>query len=74
MDNDRLVAMANQIAIFFRSYPMATAVEGVADHIVQFWDPRMRARLVKQVAQTSEGVDPLVAEAVARVAALQDHR
>ncbi len=39
MTQDRMVTMANQIATFFRSYPHEEAVEGVATHIRQFWDP-----------------------------------
>ena len=52
MNTDDLVKMANQIADYFRAYPEDEAVEGVAEHIRQFWDPRMRdglrARLQSQ--------------------------
>lgn len=46
----RLVIMANQIAQFFASYPHAEAVAGVASHINQFWDPRMRRRFLEAAA------------------------
>jgi formate dehydrogenase subunit delta len=37
-----LLRMAGQIAIFFRSYPDAEAVDGIADHINRFWSKKMR--------------------------------
>ena len=40
--NDKLVRMANQIALFFRSYPENEAVAGIHNHIVAFWTPKMR--------------------------------
>ena len=57
--------MANQIAAFFRSYPHDTAVEGIAGHIRQFWERRMRDQLYAHVEAGGEGLDPLVIEAVA---------
>ena len=65
MTTERLVHMANQIAAFFRSYPHATAVEGIAGHIRQFWERRMRDQLYAHVEAGGEGLDPLVVEAVA---------
>lgn len=65
MTPDRLVHMANQIAAFFRSYPHDTAVEGIAGHIRQFWERRMRDQLYAHVEAGGEGLDPLVIEAVA---------
>ncbi len=59
--------MANQIATFFRSYPHETAVDGVATHIRQFWEKRMRAQLLDYVATGGEKLDPLVLEAVERL-------
>jgi formate dehydrogenase subunit delta len=65
MTPERLVHMANQIAAFFRSYPHDTAVEGIAGHIRQFWERRMRDQLYAHVEAGGEGLDPLVIEAVA---------
>jgi hypothetical protein len=45
MSPDKLRYQANQIATFFASQPEAEQIEGVADHINKFWDPRMRAQL-----------------------------
>ncbi len=63
--DERLVYMANQIARFFASMPHDAAVEGIAKHIADFWDPRMRARIRVQAATGGEGLDPLAREAVA---------
>ena len=65
MTPERLVHMANQIAAVFRSYPHDTAVEGIAGHIRQFWERRMRDQLYAHVEAGGEGLDPLVIEAVA---------
>jgi hypothetical protein len=45
MSPDKLRYQANQIATFFASQPESEQIEGVADHINKFWDPRMRAQL-----------------------------
>jgi formate dehydrogenase subunit delta len=67
MTQDRMVTMANQIATFFRSYPHEEAVEGVATHIRQFWDPRMRRTLLAHIEAGGEGLEALVLEAVGRL-------
>lgn len=66
MTTERMLTMANQIAGFFRSFPHEEAVEGVAAHIRQFWDPRMRRKLFDHVAAGGEGLDALVLEATVR--------
>jgi len=63
-----LVRKANQIAAFFRPYPEAEAAAGVAKHMRDFWDPRMRRLLAAHVAAGGAGLDPL-ALAGARLAA-----
>ncbi len=60
---DKLAAMANQIATFFRSYPDDKAIAGIASHIEAFWTPRMRETL-RVHAPTHVGLDPLVVRAV----------
>jgi formate dehydrogenase subunit delta len=67
METERLVSMANQIAAFFRPYPEAEAVTGVADHIRQFWDPRMRAALARHLEAGGAGLDPLALAAARRL-------
>ncbi len=64
---DRLVSMANQIASFFASYPHAEAVAGVANHINQFWDPRMRRRFLAAAEARRAELHVLVADALGAV-------
>jgi formate dehydrogenase subunit delta len=46
MDIQHLIKMANNIGSFFEAEPdKAEAVKGVADHIKNFWDPRMRRQI-----------------------------
>jgi formate dehydrogenase subunit delta len=61
---ENMVHMANQIALFFGSYPREEAVAGVADHIAKFWERRMRRQLHEYVAQGGGGLNELVREAV----------
>lgn len=61
---DRLVYMANQIGKFFEVQKHERAVPGIAKHIKDFWDPRMRARMEDHLAAGGEGLAPLVFEAL----------
>jgi len=67
MSPDKLRYQVNQIATFFASQPEAEQVEGVADHINKFWDPRMRAQLFEITDQSTEGVKPMVVAALEKV-------
>lgn len=50
MDAEKLVKMANQIASFFEGEPeRADALEGIANHLSRFWEPRMRRELLALV-------------------------
>ncbi|MCC7047074.1 MAG: formate dehydrogenase subunit delta [Alphaproteobacteria bacterium] len=62
-DADKIVHMANQIATFFKTGDAARAVAGTRDHIVKFWDPRMRARLVAIAESGGSGLDPVALQA-----------
>ncbi|WP_293905450.1 formate dehydrogenase subunit delta [Phenylobacterium sp.] len=64
---ERLIYMANQIAKFFAAQAGDPA-EGVAGHLRSFWDPQMRAELVAWNAAGGDGLDPISAEAVGRLA------
>lgn len=74
MDAQRLVVMANQIAEFFAGMPdHAEAVDGVAAHLRQFWEPAMRQELLAHVSDLArnprlhagaEPLHPLLAEAL----------
>jgi formate dehydrogenase subunit delta len=64
MSPDKLVYMANQIGKFFASQGPDAAVAGTADHIRKFWDPRMRAAIVRHVEAGGAGLQPLVRRAI----------
>jgi formate dehydrogenase subunit delta len=60
----KLVYMANQIGKFFASQGEDQAVAGTLDHLKKFWDPRMRAQIVKHLDTGGAGLDPKVRAAV----------
>ena len=62
-----MVHMANQIALFFASYPREEAVAGIADHLNRFWEHRMRQQIIEYVAQGGSGLHQLAFEAVQRL-------
>jgi formate dehydrogenase subunit delta len=68
MQPEKLVMMANQIAKFFAAQGEARAVPQIADHISQFWDPRMRRDITAHLARGGEGLDPLARAALAGIA------
>ena len=59
----KLIYMANQISKFFESKPQAEGVAGIAAHINDFWEPRMRRHLFEVVDAGGAGLRPLVLEA-----------
>ena len=65
MKAEQMVHMANQIALFFGSYPKEEAVAGVADHLKKFWERRMRQQIFEYVDAGGSGLNRLVIEAVA---------
>ncbi|MBY6088821.1 formate dehydrogenase subunit delta [Maritimibacter alkaliphilus] len=70
MSHDKLIYMANQIATFFETQPGSDQAEHVADHLNDFWEPRMRAQLLAMVARgEAEGLRPLARSAMAHVRA-----
>ena len=64
MSAEKLVRMANQIAVFFASQPDAGAEAGVADHIRSFWNPLMRRNIYAHLDQGGQGLDPLALRAL----------
>ena len=66
MDALKLVKMANEIAAFFESEPdHAVAVDGVAQHVKRFWEPRMRRAIYAWLdEQGGAGLRPLALEAL----------
>lgn len=65
--DQKLVYMANQIATFFKSMPEDEALAGVAKHINDFWDPRMRRRLRELLDAGGDGFSPLVLSAAREI-------
>ena len=63
----KLITMANQIARFMESKPHAEGVEGLANHINDFWEPRMRRQLFELLDQGGEGLRPLVLDAAEKI-------
>ena len=67
MSPDKLIYMANQIAKFMESKPQDQAVAGVAGHINDFWEPRMRRQFFQIVDAGGAGLRPLVLQAAAQI-------
>ena len=68
MTTQRLVQMANQVAGFFASYPEAEAIDGTANHLKSFWDPRMRREIEAHLAEKAgSGLSHIAMEAVKRI-------
>ena len=68
MNIERLVRMANDIGNFFKAEPdHAVAVDGVAQHLKRFWDPRMRKEILAHVDAGGAGLMDLAREAVLKL-------
>jgi formate dehydrogenase subunit delta len=67
MSAEKLVHMANQIAIFMESKPHEEGVAGLASHINDFWEPRMRRQFFEVIDAGGAGLRPLVIEAAAAI-------
>jgi formate dehydrogenase subunit delta len=64
---EKLVKMANQIGSFFAAQRYPESVAGMTEHIMKFWDPRMRAAIIEHVAHGGEGLESIAIEAVKRL-------
>lgn len=67
MKPERIIHEANQIALFMETMPKGERVEGVAGHINDYWEPRIRRKFFALVEEGVEGFRPLVLEAVPRI-------
>ena len=65
LPEEKLAYMANQIGKFFASQKHADAVDGIEDHVRKFWDPRMRASILKHLDAVK--LDPPVRQAMERL-------
>lgn len=68
---DKLVKMANQIGQFFSAQRHSDAVAETADHLLKFWDPRMRDGIIAHVKHGGAGLDEVPLQAVKRLAAAE---
>ncbi|MSQ29746.1 MAG: formate dehydrogenase [Dehalococcoidia bacterium] len=68
MEPTVMVHKANQITLFFASYPRDEAIAGIADHLTRFWERRMRRQIIGYVATGGDGLHELAIEAVKRLA------
>jgi formate dehydrogenase subunit delta len=65
MSPEKMIHMANQIAAFFHTVPEGEGAKGVAEHINNFWEPRMRAQLFAMTDKgDTEKLDPLLVKAL----------
>ncbi len=67
MSPDKLIHMANQIALFMETKPHDEGVQGFASHINDYWEPRMRTQFFRMLDAGTPGFRPLVIEAAAMV-------
>jgi formate dehydrogenase subunit delta len=63
----KLIYMANQIAKFMESKPHDQGLEGLASHINDFWEPRMRRHLFEVLDAGGNGLRPLVLDAATMI-------
>jgi formate dehydrogenase subunit delta len=60
--------MANDIGNYFKSEPdREDAVAGVFNHLNRFWEIRMQKQIVDYLEKGGDKLDPVVADAVARL-------
>jgi formate dehydrogenase subunit delta len=67
MSPDKLAHMANQIGRFFVTQKREDAVAGITDHLLKFWDPRMRRTIIAHLDDPDVRLDPPVHAAVVRL-------
>lgn len=66
-NDDKLIYMANQIARNFEALGHDHAIAATEDHIITFWDPRMKSRIIALAAWQGEALAPIAAAAIARL-------
>lgn len=72
---DNLIRMANRIGDFFASQPgRDEALTGIATHIRNFWEPRMRAALLDFLEQHPDGATAATALTPIVLQAITQHR
>ncbi len=70
MKIERLIKMANDIGNFFNSESdKEIAAEGIKNHILRSWDPRMRKAIIAYCQEGGAELNDLVKTAIAKLAA-----
>ncbi|MGZ4980855.1 MAG: formate dehydrogenase subunit delta [Methylobacter sp.] len=70
MKIERLIRMANDIGNFFNSESdKEIAAEGIKNHILRSWDPRMRKAIITYCQEDGSELSDLVKAAVTKLAA-----
>jgi len=68
MKTERLAKMANDIANFFNSESdKEIAVEGIRNHILRSWDPRMRNAIIAYCQQDGSELSDLAKAAITKL-------
>jgi formate dehydrogenase subunit delta len=70
MKIERLIKMANDIGNFFNSESdKEIAAEGIKNHLLRSWDPRMRKAIIAYCQEDGSELSDLVKVAVTKLAA-----
>lgn len=70
MKIERLIKMANDIGNFFNSESdKEIAAEGIKNHILKSWDPRMRKAIIAYCQEDGSELNSLVKVAVTKLTA-----
>ena len=68
MKIERLVKMVNDISDFFNAEPDKNiAIEGIRNHLLRSWEPRMREAIINYYDNSGEGLNELARAAVAKL-------
>lgn len=63
MEIDTLIHMANRIGAFFEALPdRQEGLDGVAEHLRRYWEPRMRRQLLGWIDDEGADVDQTVGD------------
>lgn len=62
-----LIRMANDIAVFHRSFAEDEAMQMVSEHINKFWAPSMRRQLFEVFQKEPAALDELVAKSMLKI-------
>jgi formate dehydrogenase subunit delta len=66
---DTLVRMANQITKAFHPQGEERAVAAVSDHLMKFWEPRMKEGIFAHMDAGGAGLDPWTLKALQKLRA-----